>query len=447
MVNPRIVLLAVLAACGGTPHATTQPEVAPPFVPPTKKPREPTPDHDLERPPRPKLLAIDWSTVQLATDADALALWTKLALAPDDWHDKLEEVPRELDRALAIALIREGNFACVPPRPAGDCVPPVFDVPEPAATATLSDPCFRRQVALWAIERLEADDLPMVMDGLKRIVQLPPPESQLTAAALKAVPDKEPARRLELIALAYAAGQRELANNALGQLDEAYLIEAVTKHHVDGALEMLPASTQRATYLAAITDDKLPTKARTTAIAELVALADSDVKLAPELRAALIKATAAADCSVAASAARVLVGRGETKYAPRRPRSAAVGPVMRGLCVLASYEKLQGADEPSLLPSYLPAKGLERIKVTYDALSDTDQDGDGDPHTEHQVDLVPRAEAVVPEVDELIRALASCKGTTCRTESFEIVFGFKNVGGEQLLSRLEILERPPCPKS
>ena len=127
--------------------------------------------------------------------------------------------------------------------------------------------------------------------------------------------------------------------------------------------------------------------------------------------------------------------------------SCLVAPVMRGLCVLASYEKLQGNDEPSLLPGYLPAKGLERIKVTYDALSDTDPDGDGDPHTEHTVDLVPRAEAVLPEIDELTRALASCKGTTCKTESHEISFGFKLVGGQQLLSSIAIVERPPCPKT
>lgn len=442
MVNQRFVAIAMLVACGGTPHAPVQPDVE--GSTPTKKSREPVPDHDLERAPRPKLLAIDWSTVRIASDADALALWSKLALTADDWHDKLEEVPRELDRSLSIALIREGNFTCVPAKPAADCVQPAFDIPEPAATAGLADPCFRRLVALWALDKLEPDDAPMVMDGLKKIVALPPPESQLTVAALKVVPEKEPAKRLELIALAYAAGQRDIANNALGQLDEPFLVEAVTKHHIDGALEMLPASTQRATYLGALTDDKLPTKARTTAIAELSALED---KLAPDLRAALIKATATADCGVAASAARVLVQKGEPKYAPKRPRSAALAPVMRGLCVLASYEKLQGSDEPSLLPGYLPPKGLERVKVTYDALSDTDPDGDGDPHTEHTVDLVPRDEAVMPELDEISRALTSCKGTTCRTESHEIVFGFKPVGGEQLLYRLEIVERPPCPKS
>ncbi|MBA2543876.1 MAG: hypothetical protein H0V17_29800, partial [Deltaproteobacteria bacterium] len=369
LIVKHVVLLVGLAACGGTPHATTPVTQDPPA---TTTQRTFAPDPDLERPPRAKLLAIDWSTVRLTSDAEAIALWSKLSITSNDWHDKLEEVPNEFDRPLAVALLREGNFNCVPARAAGECVPPVFDIPEPQATAGLADPCFRRLVALWAIEQLEAEDVAIVFEGLKKIAALPPPESQLTAAALKVVPDNEPARRLELISIAYRAGQRDLANAALGTLDEKFLVEAVTTHHVDGALEMLPVSTHRATFLAAIGDDKLPTKARTTAIAEL-----ADDKLAPDLRTALAKVTTTADCAVAASAARVLVQNGEPKFAPKRPRTTAIAPMMRALCVLASYERLQASDEPSLLPGYLPAKGLERIKVSYDSLSDTDPDGDG----------------------------------------------------------------------
>lgn len=403
-----------------------------------------TPDRDLERPARPKLLSIDWSTVRLTSDADAIALWSRLNLTADDWHDKLEEVPNEFDRGLAVAILKQGNFNCVPARAAGDCVPQVFDIPEPPPTAGLDNPCFRRLVALWAIEQLEAEDVPGVMDGLRKIAALPPPESQLTVAALKAVPEKEPAKRLELIVIAFKAGQRDLANNALGQLDEAFLVEAVTKHHIDGALEMLPVSTQRATYLTALADEQLPAKARTTAINELIA---ADDKLAPDLKAALVKATTSADCVVAATAARTLSQKGDAKYVPKRPRTTQVATMMRALCVLASYERLQTGDEASLLPTYLPPKGLERIKVTYDALSERDPDGDGNPHTEHTTDLVPKAEAVLPEVEDLEKAMRSCKGQICRSEQHEFTFGFKPVGSELLLTRFEIVERPPCPKT
>jgi hypothetical protein len=411
---------------------------------PAKPERAPTPDPDLERPPKPKLLAIDWSTIRLTTDADALALWSKMALTADDWHAKLEEVPREYDRPLAIAVLRQGNFNCVPARPARECSVPVFDVPDPAPTAGLTDPCFRRLVALWAIERLEKDDLPLVMDALRGIVALPQPESQLHVAAFKSIPDDEPARRLELLAIAFKAGQRDLVNNHLGQLDEPYLAEAATKHHIDGALEILPASTHRATYLAAIADDLLPTKARVTAITELSAVDD---KLAPDLKAALVKATTVADCSVAAAAARVLVLKGgEAKWKPTRPRTTATAPVMRALCVLASYEKMAPSDEPSLLPGYVPPKGLERVVVSYDALSDTDQDGDGDPHTVHATDLIPKAELVVPQVEDMIKAMQRCKGTTCTSDDHEFRFGLRIYGGELLLYRVDIVERPPCPR-
>jgi hypothetical protein len=409
-----------------------------------KPERASKPDPDLERPAKPKLLAIEWSAIKLTTDADALALWSKLALTPDDWHDKLEEVPHEYDRPLAIALLRQGNFNCVPVRPTRDCSTPVFDVPEPKAGATLVDPCFRRLVALWAIERLEKDDVQLVIDGLRVIVALPPPESQLIVAALKAVPEDDPAKRLELLVIAFKAGQRDIVNHNLGQLDEPHLTEAITKHHIDGALDRLPASLHRATFLTAIADDKLPTKARVEAITELVT---GDDKLGPDLRSALIKVTTTADCTVAAAAARALVKAGDAKFKPTKPRVATTANMMRSLCVLASYEKMSANDEPSLLPAYVPAKGLERIVVSYDALSDVDTDGDGDPHTQHTTDLVAKAELVVPQIDDMIKAMKSCKGTTCTSDDHEFKFGFKPVNGELMFYRLEIVERPPCPRT
>jgi hypothetical protein len=121
--------------------------------------------------------------------------------------------------------------------------------------------------------------------------------------------------------------------------------------------------------------------------------------------------------------------------------------MMRALCVLASYEKMQPSDEPSLLPGYVPAKGLERVVVSYDALSDVDQDGDGDPHTQHTTDLVSRAELVVPHVEDMVQAMKSCKGTTCTSDSHEFRFGLRPTNGELMLYRLEIVERPPCPRT
>jgi hypothetical protein len=113
---------------------------------------------------------------------------------------------------------------------------------------------------------------------------------------------------------------------------------------------------------------------------------------------------------------------------------------MRTMCVLASYEQLQGTDEPSYLIGYVPAKGLELVTVTYDEYSETDDDGDGDPHTQHTTTVVPRTEVVLPEIEDLVRAMAHCTGTVCRSDEREFRFTFK---GDQL-RRLEVVERPPC---
>lgn len=122
--------------------------------------------------------------------------------------------------------------------------------------------------------------------------------------------------------------------------------------------------------------------------------------------------------------------------------------MMRSLCVLASFESLQAADEPSYLLGYVPPRGLDVVKVTYDPYNDVDTDGDGDPHTERTATLVPRDEVVLPELEDLVRAMRSCNGTTCTSEEREFRFSFKpGAGGELMLSRLEVVERPPCPST
>ena len=46
----------------------------------------------------------------------------------------------------------------------------------------------------------------------------------------------------------------------------------------------------------------------------------------------------------------------------------------------------------------------------------------------------------------MIRALAHCKDTVCSSDEREFRFGFKpGPGGDLLLTRLEVVEKPPCP--
>src|SRR5688572_24013244 len=214
-------------------------------------------DPDLNRPPPRKLLSIDWGATQLSSEADALAVWVKIAPTGDDWEQKLDEVPAHAARPLAVAMLRAGRFECVSRAPTSECTPPAFDVPSPAPAAGLDDPCLRRLLALWSLAQLEANDLPRVHDALRAIAAIPPPESQLVAAALGVVPQWEKTQLLSLIVIASRAGQRDVVNSAVGRLDEPQLIEAASKFHVDGALEVLSAEGHRAAYLAAVVDDDM----------------------------------------------------------------------------------------------------------------------------------------------------------------------------------------------
>ncbi len=430
--------IALLAACGGPPHEAATREVR--SVPPARevaRPLDPDLHHERARP----LLSIDWTTVPLANEDDANAVWKRIAPTGADWELKLDEVPVANARPLALAMLHAGNFTCTQPQPARGCAPQVFDVAAPADTAGLEDPCMRRILALWSIAALEDADVPKVLDSLRAIAAIPPPESQLVAAALQVVPEADHDRRLELLAIAWRAGHRDLVNGSLGSLDEAHMIDAVRKHHIDGALEVLSAEAHRAVYLSAIADETLAPAARVQAITELVA---ADPALAADLRATLVAATRSKSCPIAAAAARALDLHDDHRFVPRRPKTRSPEQMMRSLCVLASYESQQPDDQRSLLPSYLPSKGLERVKVAFDALSDVDTDGDGDPHTEHTIDLVARDEAILPESEDLIRAFRQCEGTSCASADREFRFTFKTIAGELWLSRVEVTERPPC---
>src|SRR5687768_17147438 len=126
----RTVSVVWLAACGGTPHEPARPTVSEAPAP-DAGPR--APDPDLEPRPVTKLLSIDWSTVPLATEADALAVWKAIAPTGADWEGKLDEIPVASARPLAIALLHGGNFTCTPkPQPVVDCAPLVLDVAEPS---------------------------------------------------------------------------------------------------------------------------------------------------------------------------------------------------------------------------------------------------------------------------------------------------------------------------
>jgi len=423
----------LLIACGGS--ARESPIAAPVVVTPDAGGHLNDPDLNHVAPA--KLLAIDWNSVKVSSDAEALALWNQIAPTGDDWQQRLDEIPQPspIQLALAVALLRGGNFACVAPAQA--CHAPL----EVAATkpdATFTDPCLRRELALWSIDQLDAEDAPQLRDALKQIAALPPPESQLVADAIR-LASADPALTFDLIAIAWKAGQHDLVNGMMSSLDEAHQVEAATKLHVDGAFEALTATTQRPVFLGALADEQLDWKTRAQAMAEL---AGDDDKLAPDLQKALITATKSPSCETAAAAAHVLDRHGEHAYVPFKPVATQADKLTHGLCVTTAYEQEARSDERSPFTSYLPARGLELVTVTYDPYSDVDTDGDGDPHTNRVTDLVARASAELPDLPDFLGALRHCAKGTCSSDDHD----FKLVWKNGLLTRLEILEKPPCQK-
>lgn len=421
--------LVFIAACAG--HTAAPPQAPAPAPAPVVHHLD---DPDLNPPAPRKLLAIDWATAKFDTDADALALWKQIAPTGEDWEQKLEEIPGEppVAHALAVALLREGNFTCKP-APPPPCSKAPLDLGDPAPDATLADPCLRRMLALWSLAQLEPEDIPKVKNALRAIVALPPPESQLVAHAIDAVPESDLDTRLELLGVAQAAGQYELVAGKLSNLDEDHLERAVADHHIGAALEILPADRHRATFLRAVADDKIQTAARDQAIVELAALAD---KLPTDVHTALIAAAKSSDCTVAATAARTLDLHGDKKYVPKLPTTRSPDAMMRAMCVLASYEQQSRPDEPSYLPGYIPTAGAEIVTQTYDEYAD--------PHVARASVIQKPSELVLPELDDMVRAFRRCTGTSCKSDDREFRFTFAPFGGQLLLSRLEVIDRPPC---
>ncbi len=386
---------------------------------------------------------IDWAALRFDSDADALRLWKQISPTGRDWERKLDELPSNLPiiaHALALAMLRTGKFTCAD-APIRSCDGTIAGVPAPGPRATLADPCLRRQLAIWSFDQLDSQDIPKIRSVLRSMASMPPPESELVAIALRALPTTDIAGRFELIELAWKAGQRELVNQTLGGLDEPRLVDAVLRLHIDGALDLLSVDAHRAVYMKAVLDDQLEPAARVLAINQLSA---AHGRLSRDVTRLLVAAAKHRNCAIAAAAARALETHGDRSFVPMRPASARQDAVMRSLCVLAAYESMQNQGEPNLLQSYVPARGMEILRVQYDPYNAVDADGDGDPHMERSVELVERRFARLPENKHIMSALEQCSGTTCTSRDYTFAFEFRHQDSKLVLWRVQVIDRVPC---
>lgn len=395
--------MLVCCAWGGCASPAT-PRVLSPPVKVVERPAVVPKALESEAPAPAPLLSIDWSTVQLSDDAAALALWQRIAPTGEDWELRLGELPDDdaLLKPLALALLRQGGFAC----PAsGRCADAGLSAVE--ATATLADPCLRRELALWAFGRLDEEDAVGIADTLVSIAGLAAPEEELVSEAFDLVPAGQDALLLRMNEAARAAGHGELADHSLQWLSPAALEVAARTLHADGAFSLLELGEARELFLAAINDRGLRPATRISVMEELAA----EEPLSKAVRAALRKASADPRCEIAGTALRLLEHAGDKLRAPPRRSLPAA---LRELCVgEARYSNSDPLDS-HLVPLVSP-QGL--VVIDHAALTEDAGELSGETMPREQVFVLPFGE-------ELAAALERCQEATCRGPGvrFELAF-------------------------
>jgi hypothetical protein len=457
-----LALATILAACGGTPAPA--PRTTAPAAAEVDAPQQPDPGLGADDVVDPT--GIDWDAVSYATDDEALAIWARLGLDGENVSERLAWVP-ELDalrEAMAKAILREGNFACPPIAKPLSCEKNLLEFPELRAEQTLTDPCLRRELALWALGEVGDDVLTgELAPDLIALAGLPPPEEELNRAALYRVEDTT--LRLQMLDAAERAGNETIADENLGNLSASGLEAAVLQHHIDGALIALGVDGSLNLYLQAMVDPALRPETRAYAARELGSYASDIDPGGPHTEAivaALDRARLAADCALAGAALDALEMIEGTARAPTLTRASKPDAYARALCV-ALHRQDESSAQAELLDQITP-KGVvveerfqddgrvQQLWLEYpdepDAnrdgapdVAEADPDGDGDPTTWVEAQRVPREGLdELPIWTEVRRALQTCKSAECQVPDQQVWFKLhwkKGPKGRRQLAKIE----------
>lgn len=425
----------VTAACGAAPPPSAAPpkvRVAPPPAVLTGPPVEaPLAGLDLSGPHR--VVEVDWSAVRLASDADALALWQRIAPTGLDWELRVAEIPdeRAIVGPLALAQLRHADLSCASVGRNVGCTadPGVYEV---APTATWADPCLQRELALWSVAQLGMPDFVPHQDLLLKLVSRPA-DDDLADAVLSTLEDAASSLRLRLMVAALAAGNRGAVEANLEGLPTDVLSALLLEHHVDGVLERLDVDAMPQTILTAARDRQLAATTQSNALSDLVHwLADRDPEAPPtnvsrgDVVLALRQAVADAPCPTATHALELLEELGVQVAAPRRARTPAEW--RRVACIREAL----GAP----LVSLFAAAGVR----TTERLSPLpDDDGAAAPDLITHDDWAPAELAEVPFGDELFAASTRCRAERCRTAAGDwLTLTFARKGGALRLGAIEL---------
>lgn len=327
---------------------------------------------------------------------DGARMWRALAPTGADYEARLAALPADdtLRRSMAVAMLRQGDFACNAYTEEYGCAESYFVLEPLAPDATLDDPCLRRVLALWSLDQLDPEDVASLGDVLVDLASMPSPEDALPQAAFALAADDSV--RLRML---------EVANEDLRELEVANLttdeakLRAFVDLHLFGALDGLDVVAHRDRLRPSLVDAEIPSWRRD----ELLGGFEDDGDL--RTTAALVELTTDADCGLALRAATLLADRGDATHLPTRPRSMDPQDHLRAMCLLAAAD----AEDPAWA-SWFDAGGYASITVGgYGSYDEHDQYVAPEPVTE-------RLDGSAYD-DRLVSGAWTCDGLRCTSDS------------------------------
>lgn len=372
-------------------------------------------------PPK-KYVHIDWAKVVIQNDQDAIEIWQRINPTTEDLAMKLGEIPQNfaITKPLARAMLRTGNFIC-PSRNIGTACSPMMELIDTPADATLTEPCLRRELALWSIDQLDDDDAVSVAPALVAIAGLPLPETELPNAAFALLPLGPDGDAL-LYDMAIAAHRVHRTVPLSGENMPAVLARLLNEHHLEEALTHLTVDQARREILAAIGDPQLSVTARREALLDVVEF--NDGAMDADIRTTLQRTARDATCELAGLASRAL-GIALVPSASTKPLAQ-----LRALCLAAHAE--------ITLRDFIDRRGLTRV-VYGDSEGVVEDQAEGNSITT----LTPDQVGTLGELEKrAMRGTCVVKAgvVTCKDAQVRAQFTFHR----GRLTRIAVEELPPA---
>ncbi len=364
--------------------------------------------------------APDWREARIDSDTDAITVWRAIDPTPATWEQKREAIPDRMRARLAVALLRGGNFACKRRRfaPHTCARPPA--IAEPAPNATFDDPCFRRRLAMWALDEVGYDELAMLDKPLRAIAMLPRPEDELITKLVTRLSELQNAQFVDLMLAGVDAGWRPSAD--LRNLIPPARDAEARRHHIFRPADQYEVETDRPILMSIARDKTLDAGDRELALEQLHSAIADGQPLPDDLRKLLYKITREPDCAIAQVAVRMLADAGEQPFGVQRPITADVRANMRALCIAIG----DTVDGPNVIGAY-QAPGFTVVTITHTVDTPT-------PTVESQ--LFTPSDPWAPD-DAITALLHACTGTHCTNgeQALDLTFAGAPDGG-LLLSRV-----------